>query len=743
MAWWIVGDWCSAVAQAMADGVRQAAPEDLSSISEWLESQGLLKHFPLFVGYADTGPLLRFTEADFVRLGVTNANDRRTMLRSLAEEASLAKVSLDEGSGASAISGRVSPLVTARKGSTAGVAVKKLFGKGKSPVKAMPLQSTSGSSSQSTTASASSMTSPVSLEYQPWFHGLITRKQAEAAVKKDGDILVRESISKKGSYALTTRWKSQALHFVINRLETVLGGGTPASPPSSQSKQKSRKAATKASTTDILELPELAPPVVMYRFERDSFPSIVELINHYLHTKQPISEVSGAIAKYPVPRVASSETQQSKSMTPNNSFTRLSTAMKDTQSMGSSDDLLASRSASGTDLSQMVFGSLPSSAMPSTSMESGISGFLGNGLGSPPSVGNYEVVHPNRFQDGDSIDGLSTFSSSSSLQPAGGVDAPDSELLKAMCSVIFTHPVAEISTHLTRVNMRLAHFVLPDEDLQTIDKFLPVDLSEREIQSLREAQESWRRGKVGGLASVHLEQGRPLAELLLQRVNSISYWVAAAVIGAGDLAKRRNMLCRMIEIAQHLQSDALADLFGFMAIMRGLQMSCVTRLRTTWANLRRHASSVAVIYESQLCQLADSLRQGSPTHEHLIPSLPYLEPILLLSTKEMNALHGEDMNVPVDAWEVGLDVYGLDAVRNHLHAARALCVQCGAYRLAGTARLRGMKVLPELEAYFRRDFPSLLFMSRPGMHSLDQPTAQSEIKCMLQVMSEAAESESL
>eukprot|EP00117_Sycon_ciliatum_P031739 scpid40963/ scgid24770/ Breast cancer anti-estrogen resistance protein 3 len=736
----------------MADGV---SVDDLPTVGEWLESQGLNKHFPLFVGYADIGALLRFTEADFVRLGVTNANDRRTMLRSLAEEAVMAKGGQDDDDRSSSPgSGRQSPML--RKGSTATVTMKKLFGKGKSPVKAFPLQNNSGQSSQMSAVSTSPASQPLSLEHQPWFHGLITRKQAELAVKKDGDILVRESISKKGSYVLTARWKGQALHFVINRLESTLSGGgatiSPLSAAGSKTKSKHRSPSKSLANTAISDLPELAPPVVMYRFERESYPSIVELVNHYILMKQPISEQSGAIAKYPVPRVASSEVHLSKAGgggSVGGSQFRLNASAKDSQSLGSMEDLLASppstsRQTSGTDSVQ--HGGEADATMTMAASIGSSSSLLGNGIGSPPNM--YEMVTPMRFAtDSDSTGGLSATSSSSSLPHSVASsrcpELPEPDLLKAVCSAVFCHPVVEVATHLTRVNMRLAHLILPDDNLKSIERFLPVDMAEADVKALRDSQESWRRGKVSGLATVHLEQGRPLANLLIHRFTSLSFWVVASVTGAGDLAKRRNMLCRMIEIAQHLQSDALADLFGFMAIMRGLQMSFVTRLRTTWANLRRHASSVALIYESQLCQLADDLRSGVPTHKHLIPSLPYLEPVLLLATKTMSVLAVGDTEIPVDGWEVNLDVYALDAVRAHMNAARALCVQCDAYRLAGTARLRGTKAIPELEAYFKRDFPSQLYMSRPGVQSLGQEAVTlADIRSMLQAMSEAAESDS-
>ena len=49
-------------------------------------------------------------------------------------------------------------------------------------------------------------------------------------------------------------------------------------------------------------------------------------------------------------------------------------------------------------------------------------------------------------------------------------------------------------------------------------------------------------------------------------------WTAAVVIGAGDIAKRKNALKKMIEMAHHLQSDALVNLHSFMAVMRGLEL---------------------------------------------------------------------------------------------------------------------------------------------------------------------------
>ena len=48
------------------------------------------------------------------------------------------------------------------------------------------------------------------------------------------------------------------------------------------------------------------------------------------------------------------------------------------------------------------------------------------------------------------------------------------------------------------------------------------------------------------------------------------------VVGAGDIAKRKNALKKVIEMAHHLQSDGLVNLHSFMAVMRGLELPQVS-----------------------------------------------------------------------------------------------------------------------------------------------------------------------
>lgn len=50
------------------------------------------------------------------------------------------------------------------------------------------------------------------------YHGCLCRQDAEALLTDDGDFLVRESASQPGDFALTCRWNSNNVHFMINKV---------------------------------------------------------------------------------------------------------------------------------------------------------------------------------------------------------------------------------------------------------------------------------------------------------------------------------------------------------------------------------------------------------------------------------------------------------------------------------------------------------------------------------------------
>ncbi|XP_010004934.1 PREDICTED: breast cancer anti-estrogen resistance protein 3 isoform X2 [Chaetura pelagica] len=107
------------------------------------------------------------------------------------------------------------------------------------------------------------------LRSHAWYHGRIPRQVAEGLVQRDGDFLIRDSLSSPGNFVLTCQWKNTSRHFKIIRT--------------------------------VLRLNE-AYCRVQYQFELDSFDSIPGLVRYYVGNRTPISKQSGAIIFQPINR---------------------------------------------------------------------------------------------------------------------------------------------------------------------------------------------------------------------------------------------------------------------------------------------------------------------------------------------------------------------------------------------------------------------------------------------------------
>nr|XP_023958961.1 breast cancer anti-estrogen resistance protein 3 isoform X3 [Chrysemys picta bellii] len=107
------------------------------------------------------------------------------------------------------------------------------------------------------------------LRSHAWYHGRIPRQVAESLVQRDGDFLIRDSLSSPGNFVLTCQWKNISQHFKINRT--------------------------------VLRLNE-AYCRIQYQFELESFDSIPGLVRCYVGNRRPVSKQSGAIIFQPINR---------------------------------------------------------------------------------------------------------------------------------------------------------------------------------------------------------------------------------------------------------------------------------------------------------------------------------------------------------------------------------------------------------------------------------------------------------
>nr|XP_020442865.1 breast cancer anti-estrogen resistance protein 3 isoform X2 [Monopterus albus] len=102
-----------------------------------------------------------------------------------------------------------------------------------------------------------------------WYHGAIPRQVADNLLQRDGDFLIRDSLSSPGSYVLTCQWRNAAQHFKINKKVVTLNE---------------------------------AYSRVEYRLEREGFDSVPALIRYYVGNRKPVSQVVGAIIFQPINR---------------------------------------------------------------------------------------------------------------------------------------------------------------------------------------------------------------------------------------------------------------------------------------------------------------------------------------------------------------------------------------------------------------------------------------------------------
>ncbi|XP_025026438.1 SH2 domain-containing protein 3C isoform X1 [Python bivittatus] len=107
------------------------------------------------------------------------------------------------------------------------------------------------------------------LRSHAWYHGRIPREVSESLVQRNGDFLIRDSLTSLGDYVLTCRWRNEPLHFKINKVMVKSGEGR---------------------------------THIQYLFEQESFDNVPALVRFYVGNRKPVSEQSSAIFYCPINR---------------------------------------------------------------------------------------------------------------------------------------------------------------------------------------------------------------------------------------------------------------------------------------------------------------------------------------------------------------------------------------------------------------------------------------------------------
>uniref|UniRef100_A0A4W6F6E3 BCAR3 adaptor protein, NSP family member n=1 Tax=Lates calcarifer TaxID=8187 RepID=A0A4W6F6E3_LATCA len=623
-----------------------------------------------------------------------------------------------------------------------------------------------------------------------WYHGAIPRQVAENLVQRDGDFLIRDSLSIPGSYVLTCQWRNAAQHFKINKKVK------PCMVPYSR---------------------------VEYRLEREGFDSVPALIRYYVGNRKPVSQVVGAIIFQPINRglplrcleekYGLSSTHREALMAQERRQKRLSLnitnghAHDNTHSTQDSTNCQDNGMGRGTQLRlKDRCGSQPASLNQVQERRRPLKAHQSESflpLGSkaqPQQLADPLLPSPNPkspvFRTGsEPVLSPSVPRRSAELLAGQAIRGSDSQLCPKPPPKPSKVPLARLprSPWLDRSSYHHAIAALEntseeeeddagrdeEEDkrrssfqrpvMETESTFRPADFGSRllppenkplEMVVLKRAKElllshnhhsiarhlliadcqvarilgvtpdlKSQMGVSSGLELVTLPHGRQLRLDLMERHHTMAIGVAVDILGCtGSVEERASTLNRIILVALELK-DTVGDLFAFTALMKALDLPQISRLEETWTTLRRNYTQTAISYEKILKPFYKNLYEGTASSPSVV-CVPFLLPLLTLMERPSVTPEGAEL------WETSDQ--GCDIMLRHLEAARDVAHNAHNYTDNAQRILQGFQTDEDLLEVFKTDFQLRLLWGSRGA-SVNQSDRYNKFNLILTALSRKLE----
>nr|XP_044991040.1 SH2 domain-containing protein 3A [Jaculus jaculus]XP_044991041.1 SH2 domain-containing protein 3A [Jaculus jaculus]XP_044991042.1 SH2 domain-containing protein 3A [Jaculus jaculus] len=537
------------------------------------------------------------------------------------------------------------------------------------------------------------------LAHQPWYHGALSRQKAEALLLQDGEFLVRASGSHRGHPVISCRWRGEALHFEVFR---------------------------------VVLRPRPGRPKALFQLEDERFPSMSALVHSYVTGQRPLSQATGAVASKPVThqgplRRSFSEDALVDSPAGTGSLRarKWSTSEPaDLEHTGQSKDHLGPGAPTVPGSALLRTGSEPVLLKEPARM-----GTIAIGLRA--SDGQLHAKAPTKplrtpsFASGrpptycelrPQVPSVQrTMSGQSCPEPEAPWWEAEEQEEENRC---FVRPHAEVSfcppdnpSCLLGPQNRpldpavlhtLRGLFLEHHPESTALHLLLVDCQAAGLLGVTKAQRA-AMGVASGLELFTLPQGHRLRVELLERTETLALAGALAVLGcSGPLEERAAALRGLVELALTLRPGATGDLLGLTGVMSALLMPQVSRLESTWRQLRRSHTGAALAFEQELKPLMRALDEGSGPCSPGEVALPHMVPAArLLEGEEPEELAG-----PLeDSCERLLCV---------MQAARQAALHASRFRQAAVQRLRGFHPNPELREALTTGFLRRLLWGSRG-----------------------------
>ncbi|XP_039636414.1 SH2 domain-containing protein 3C isoform X2 [Perca fluviatilis] len=590
-----------------------------------------------------------------------------------------------------------------------------------------------------------------------WYHGHIPREVSETLVVRNGDFLVRDSLTSVGDYVLTCRWDNEVLHFKIS------------------------KVLVKSNETKV-----------QYMLESDSFDSVQELVRFYVGQRKLVSQSSGVHIYCPVSRTlplryleatfALACSKQGSAYSPSSQrgayIKRRSVTMTDglttekmiphspstihhhkdamrncAMSMDQIQEYRCPLSPVGeTPLSPAysaitrqrahsggrVLAVVPPSPVMRRSSDPQLSPSASNNPPEHPAHTSHSAhstpAHHPSYQSHSS----DTAGSYCDLRPcpAGPPKPPTKSYVERLRveegredvareegEGMFSAPQVETASSfrpsryesclmpaenkpLEMSVLKRVKELLAEVDARTAAKHITmVDCTVARILGVTSDMQRMM-GVSSGLELLTLPHGHQLRLDLLERFYTMSIMMAVDLLGCtGSTEERAALLHKTIQLAAELKSN-LGNMFGFAAVMRALELPQISRLEQTWITLRQRHTEGAILYEKKLKPFMKNMNDGKESNALSNTSLPHIIPVLSLLERGMAV--GEALE-PWESAEVGVDV-----VMYHLEAARTIAHHGGIYRTNTETKLQGFQERAEIHEIFQTEFQMRLLWGSRG-----------------------------
>ncbi|XP_030291856.1 SH2 domain-containing protein 3C isoform X1 [Sparus aurata] len=590
-----------------------------------------------------------------------------------------------------------------------------------------------------------------------WYHGHIPREVSETLVLRNGDFLVRDSLTSVGDFVLTCRWDNEVLHFKIS------------------------KVLVKSNETKV-----------QYMLESDSFDSVQELVRFYVGQRKPVSQSSGVHIYCPVSRTlplryleatfALANSKQGSAYSPSSQrgayIKRRSVTMTDgltTEKMiphspstiHHHKDAMRNCAMSMDQIQEYRCPLSPVGETPLSPAYSAITRQRAHSSGrmlavvppSPvmrrssdpqlsPSAGTNPPEHPAHTSHSahsspahhPSYQSHSSETAGSYCDlrpcPAGPPKPPAKGYVERLRveegrqdgareegEGMFSAPQVETASSfrpsryesclmpaenkpLEMSVLKRVKELLAEVDARTAAKHITmVDCTVARILGVT-SETQRMMGVSSGLELLTLPHGHQLRLDLLERFYTMSIMMAVDLLGCtGSTEERAALLHKTIQLAAELKST-LGNMFGFAAVMRALELPQISRLEQTWVTLRQRHTEGAILYEKKLKPFMKNMNDGKESSALSNTSFPHIIPVLSLLERGMAV---GDVLEPWESAEVGVDV-----VMYHLEAARTIAHHGGIYRTNAETKLQGLQERAEIHEVFQTEFQMRLLWGSRG-----------------------------